>query len=111
MLGGLGLVLVAAVEEGHQSHVDEEGVLPPLLQTHLPGRLQKGLALDVAGGAADLGDDHIRVGGLPHPVDKILDLLGDVGDDLHRLAQIFAPALLVEHVPVDLAGGEVGVAI
>ena len=32
-------------------------------------------------------------------------------DDLHRLAEIFAAPLLVEHVPVDLAGREVGVLV
>src|SRR5699024_2646728 len=36
---------------------------------------------------------------------------GDVGDDLHGLAQISAGPLLVEHVPVDLAGGEVGILV
>ena len=30
-------------------------------------------------------------------------------DDLHRLTEVFAAALLVEHVPVHLAGREVGV--
>ncbi len=38
-----------------------------------------------------------------------LDLVGDVGDDLHRAPQIVPPALPVEHVPVDLAGGDGGV--
>ena len=31
------------------------------------------------------------------------------GNHLHRGAQVFALPLLVEHIPVDLAGGEVGV--
>ena len=34
-----------------------------------------------------------------------------MGDHLHGLPQILAPALLVQHVPVDLAGGEVRVAV
>ena len=32
-----------------------------------------------------------------------------MGDDLHGLAEIFAAALLVQNVPVDLAGGKVGI--
>ena len=48
---------------------------------------------------------------LADPIDKVLDLVGDVRDDLHGLAQILAAALLVEHVPVHLAGGEVGVLV
>jgi hypothetical protein len=34
-----------------------------------------------------------------------------VGNDLHGLAQVFAAALLVEHVPVHLAGGQVRVLV
>ena len=70
---------------------------------------KEGLALDVAGGAADLGDDHVGLGGGGQIVDVALDLVGDVGDDLDRLAQIRALALLVQHIPIDLAGGQVGI--
>ena len=111
VLGRLGLVFVAAPQEGHQRHMDEERVLPPLFQTDLPGGLQEGLALNVAGGAADLGDDHVGVGFRSHMVDEVLDLLGDVRNDLHGLAEVFAAPLLVQHVPVDLAGGKVGPAV
>ena len=45
-----------------------------------------------------------------HGVDPALDLVGDVGDDLDRSAQIVAPALPVQNGPVDLAGGDGGVA-
>ena len=44
-------------------------------------------------------------------LDEVLDLLGDVRDDLHRPPQILPPPLLVEHIPLDLAGGEVGPAV
>ena len=111
VLGGLRLVLVAAVEERHQRHVDVQGIFPSHFQAHLPGRLQIGLALDVAGGAADLRDDHVGAGLLAHPVDEFLDLIGDMGDDLHRLSQILSPALLVQYVPVHPPGGEVGEAV
>ena len=82
-----------------------------MLQRDLPRRLQEGLALDVAGRAADLGDDHVRAGLFLQTVNEVLDLLRDVRDDLHGLPQVFPAALLVEHVPVDLAGREVGKAV
>jgi hypothetical protein len=44
-------------------------------------------------------------------LDEVLDLVGDVRDDLHRLAQVVAAALLLEHALVDLAGGEVVAAL
>ena len=109
VLGGLALVLIGAPEEGHQGHMDKQAVGRAHLQRDLPHRLQEGLGLDVANGAADFRDDHVRVGLLAHPVDKFLDLVGDVGNDLDGGAQIFPLALLVQHVPVHLAGGQVGV--
>jgi len=40
-------------------------------------------------------------------LDARLDLVGDVGDDLDRLAEVIAAAFLAENLLVDLAGGEV----
>ena len=87
--------------------MDIAAVLGALLQTDLTDGLQEGLALNVAGGAADLGDDDVRLGALGQIIDVALDLVGNVGDDLHGLAQISALTLLVQDVPVDLAGGQV----
>jgi hypothetical protein len=44
-------------------------------------------------------------------LDEFLDLVGDVRDHLHRLAEVVAAALLLEHALVDLAGGEVVAAL
>ncbi len=111
MLGRLGLVLVRARDIGHQHHMDEAAVFRPLFQAHLADGLQKRLALDVAGGAADLGDDHVGLGAPGQVVDITLDLVGDVGDDLHGLAQVSPLAFLAQHVPVHLAGGQVGILV
>ena len=91
--------------------MNKKRILAALLQADLPGRFQKGLALDISGGAADLGDDHVGICLRSHMIDKILDLLGDVRNDLHGLPQILSATLLVQHVPVDLAGGEIGPAV
>ena len=76
------------------------------LQAHLAHGLEEGQRLDVADGAADLddGDVHLLVGA---PAHELLDLVGDVRDHLHRLAEVVAAALLLEHALVDLAGREV----
>ena len=34
-----------------------------------------------------------------------------MGDHLHGLAEVLAPALLVQHIPVDLAAGQIGEAV
>src|SRR5205814_4539841 len=41
------------------------------------------------------------------PIYEGLDLVGDVRDELYRAAEVVAPALLLDHRFVDLAGGEV----
>ena len=78
VLRRLGLVLVGAAQERHQRHVDEQAVFAPHLERHLPHGLQERLALDVADGAADLGDDDVRVGLFADAIDEVLDLVGDV---------------------------------
>jgi hypothetical protein len=76
----------------------------------LADRLEKGQALDVAHGAADLGDDDVHLGA-GHGQDAGLDLVGDVRDDLDGVAQVLAPPFLGDHARVDLAGGDVGLAV
>ena len=91
-----------------------EAVVAADLVPDLPDRLQKRQRLDVADGAADLGDDHVRraavVVGLGHRPDPGLDLVGDVRDDLDGVAEVLAAALLGDDRRVDLAGGDVGLA-
>ena len=86
----------------------EAGVLAAELLAHLADGFEEGERLDVADGAADLDDGDLAVGGdLAHGV---LDLVGDVGDDLDGFAEVVAAALLGDDLLVDAAGGEVVVA-
>jgi hypothetical protein len=89
----------------HQRQVHVTGVVAPFLQPHLADRLEEGQRLDVADGAADFDDRH--VGPFGAAPDVRLDLVGDVRNHLHRLAEILAAPLLLDHRLVDLAGGEV----
>ena len=89
--------------------MDIHDILTPHLGRRLPDGLQEGLGLDITHGAADLGDDHVHVTPAAHPVDSVLDLVGDVGDDLDGAAQVAALPLPVEDGPVDLARGHRGV--
>ena len=96
---------------GNQRDVDIQGILPAHFVPHLPDGLDKGLAFDVADGAADLRDDYISLGSAADIIDKALDLICDVGDGLHGGTQIFAPALLGEDIGIDLSGGQIGIFI
>src|SRR5699024_5282163 len=109
VLGGFGLQLPAGPQVGDQGDVHEEDVVAAHVLAHLPGGLEEGLGLDVTDGAADLGDDHVRpwpfAAGLgAHPA---LDLVGDVRDHLHRVAQVLPATFLGDHLGVHLAGGHV----
>ncbi len=83
----------------------EGGIVAARAQAQLARRFQEGQRFDVADGAADLDDRHFIAFGAA--MDVILDLIGDMGNHLHGLAEVFAAALLADHGFVDLAGGEV----
>ena len=109
VLGRLTLELIRAGNGHHQGNMDVHHVLPGILLAHLTNGLQERLGLDIAHGAADLGNHHVGIGGLAHPINTLFDLVGNVGDYLNGAAQIIAAALPVQHGPVDLAGGHRGI--
>jgi len=87
--------------------VDVQDVLAPHVVTELADRFEVGERLDVADGSADLDHDDLRLLFARDPVDALLDLVGDVRDDLHRRAEVVATALLRDHGVVDLPGREI----
>ena len=91
--------------------MDEDGVFLSHLVPELADGFQKGLAFDVACGAADLydGDPYILAGFVA--VKTAFDLVSDMGNYLDRSAAVVSPALLVKDGPVDLAGGNVGIPV
>ena len=78
-------------------HVDRVAAagFPP----ELADGLEEGQRLDVADRAADLDEDDVGVGA--DAADRLLDLVGDVGNDLHGLAEVVAPPLPLDHRRVD----------
>jgi hypothetical protein len=103
----VGLVLsspaVANIRYQRQVHV--AGVVAAFLQTHLADRFQERKRLDVTHRATDFDDR--QVGAFGAAPDVRLDLVGNVRNHLHRLAEILATPLLLDHRIVDLAGREV----
>mmetsp|Transcript_61757 Transcript_61757/g.188585 ORF Transcript_61757/g.188585 Transcript_61757/m.188585 type:complete len:286 (-) Transcript_61757:49-906(-) len=82
-------------------------------ELQLPQSLDEWHGLDVADCATQLDHANLRPQSAPvhrdlrRAVDPLGDPTGDVRDDLHGLAEVVAPALLLDHVVVDLAGGQV----
>ena len=60
VLGGLGFVLTGGLEVGHQRQMDVQAVVAAQLGLELADGFQEGQAFDVAHGAADLDDGHVR---------------------------------------------------
>jgi len=108
VLRRLRLQLTRIRDERDERHVDVEHVLDPGLAAELADRLQEGLRLDIAHGAADLGDDDVGGGRVGDRADPRLDLVRDVRDHLHRRAEVLALALLAQHAVPHGTRGVVG---
>ena len=107
VLGRLRLQLARVADVGHEREVDEEAVPAADVDGELADRLEEGQRLDVAHRAADLGDDDVDVALLGDEPDALLDLVGDVRDDLDRAAEVVAAALAPDDRVVDAARGDV----
>ena len=110
MLRGLGFQFGGGLQIRHEREVDIEAVFLALIERKLADGFEERLAFDIAHRAADFGDDDIDIlaGGL---VQRVFDFVRDVRNDLHGLAEEFAAAFLVDDREVDLAGGEIRIAI
>ena len=90
--------------------MDVADVVPADVAAELPYRLQERHDLDVTDGPADLHDDDVDVF-FGEPRHAFFDLVGDVRDHLHRLAEVVAPSLLGDDGRIDEAGRGVRVAV
>jgi hypothetical protein len=85
-----------------------ERVLAADVQAELADGFEEWHALDVTDRAANLDEHDVHIASR-HP-DRVLDLVGDVRNDLHRPAQIVPAPFLLNDGEVDLAGRPVAVA-
>ena len=106
VLCGFGLELLGSADVGDVSEVDADAA-PSQFPSQLTYSLDKWQGLDVADGAANLGDDEVIFAGGAQQLDVTLDFVGDVGNDLDGLAQVVAAALLVDDALIDAARGDV----
>ena len=107
VLGRLRLELARGGQLGEQRHVDVQHVRATDVLAHLADRLEEGQQFDIADGPADLDDHDVGVAVPGDPADPLLDLVGDVGDDLDRAAEVVAAALFGDDRLVDAAGRDV----
>ena len=104
VLRRLRLQLAGVLDERNERDVDIDDVCRADLTAELADRLEERQGLDVAHGAADLGDDGVGVAGLRNRADPALDLVCNVRDHLDGGAQVLALPLLAEDAVPDRAG-------
>ena len=102
VLGGLGLLLAHYAQNGHERHVHAAKVGGPHPELELAQGLDKRHGLDVAHRTAQLNDADVGRAGaavdgdVGDALNPVLDGVRDVGHDLHGLAQVVAPPLLLD---------------
>ncbi len=101
VLGRLGFQLAGRADERHEREVNVQRVLAPDVLTELADGFEKRQAFDVADRAADFDQHDIDI--RRDRPDAVLDLVGDVRNDLHRAAEVIAPALLLDDRLINLA--------
>src|SRR5580698_5441960 len=85
--------------------MDEDGIVTAEVLAHLTDGFEEWEGLNIAYSAADLDNSDVTVGrDLAHGV---LDLVGDVGDDLDSFAEVVAAALFGNDLLIDPASGEI----
>ena len=105
VLGGLGLQLARRFDIGHQSQMDERGLAAAQIVVQLADGFEEWQALDIAHRAADFDQQEIQT--IDIGQHEFLDHVGDMRDDLHGAAQIAALALLLDHLGIDAARGDI----
>ena len=89
--------------------MDEETVFSAYFKRDLAHCFNKRLRLNIAYSTSDFGDNHIGTRFLTYTVDKFLDFIGDVWNDLHGGAEIFTATFFIQYIPVNLTGSEIRV--
>ena len=91
----------------HEREVDEHAVAPTDVNGELADRFKERQRLDVADRSADLSDHNVNVACLRDQLDPLLDLIGDVGNNLNGRSEIVAATLATDNGVVDPASGDV----
>ena len=82
-------------------------VIPADFPCNLTDSLYKRLAFDIAYCTADFRYYNVRGSSLAYVVNKSLDFVCNVRNNLYGLTEVFAVAFLVKNVPIYLTRGKV----
>src|SRR5918996_253599 len=108
VLCGFGLEFFRRRHVRHERHVEVARVITPDFHLQLADGFEERERLDVTHRAADLRYENVGSRVLRKIEDALLDGIGDVRDDLNRVAEVVAAPFLRDDALVDGAGGHVG---
>src|SRR5690554_5486878 len=107
MLGWFGFQFTRWPDKRHKRNMQEEAVVTAQEVPNLPSGFEERLTLDVAHRAANFVDHDVDARAA-HGQHAVSDLIGDVRNDLHCVAEIISAPLSGDHFAVHLAGSDIG---
>ena len=108
VLGRLRFQFSRRADIGNQRNMNVQHVILTHIFFYLTDGFQERQAFNIANRTADFGNNEIRVVVVAYPEYPGLYLIGNMGNNLHRAAQIIAPALLRNDGLVDFTGSHIG---
>ena len=83
--------------------MDKQRIVPAHFKGKLTDGFEKWLAFNITCSAADFCDDDIRLRFFSYRINKVFDLVGNMGNNLDRFSQIISFAFLIQDIPVNLS--------
>ncbi len=93
---------------GNQRHMDIQHVVFAHIFFYLADSFQERQAFNIANRAPDFSNDKIRAVIVADPEHPGFNLVGNMGDDLHRAAQVITPAFFGNDRLINFTGSHVG---
>ena len=109
VLGGLSFELTSCRNVGHQGYMNVQNIVFAHFLLNLANSLEEGQAFDIANSTADFGNNNIGIILLANHKNSFLNRVSNMGNNLHRAAQIVTTTLLIDYTLVNLARGSIGV--
>ena len=107
VLGWLSLKLASGRDIRNQSNMNVQYIVTANFLLDLANSLHKWQGLNITYSTTDFGNNYICTIAGSHIINTLLNLIGDMRNNLDSLAQIITTALLVKNIPINLTSGNI----
>ena len=111
MLSRFRFMFIRTTQERHQSYMDKQAIFLSYFQRNLSCRFQKWLGFDITNGTANFCNDNICIGLFPYLIDKFLDFICDMRNDLYGRAKVCPTSFFIQYIPINFPCGQIGIPI